>query len=161
MNRASKVALWILGLHFLALFTPIYEVSFFGASIVGNIADLAAGPVFIIVFASLFVWNFIVLRYKREYLKYTQLGTLIAMGLLITILWIGTDSNSVLGVSMTYQVILTALFACLLFLESQTLGAIDKVKQAGDKLLKSLDQKFMKNDTANTSAGTDEYEIID
>lgn len=161
MNRASKVALWILGLHFLALFTPIYEVSFFGATLVGNIGDLNAGPVFIIVFAGLFIWNFFVLRYKREFLKYTQYGTLGAMGLLIAILWIGTDTNSVLGISMTYQVILTGLYAFLIFLEKQTLSAIDYVKETGNKLLNSLDKKFGKESTPQEDPYTDEYEIID
>ena len=163
MSKASKIKMWILALHFVALFTPIYTTSLFGARITANVSELNAGPFFVIAFAAILVWNFIALRYKKDLLKYTQYGTLGAMGLLIAILWIGTDSTTDVGISMTYQVILTGLYACLIFLEKQTVHLFGKVDETRVKILHSLDQKFGIDESPEFESDpyTDEYEIID
>lgn len=163
MNKASKIKMWILLFHFIALFTPIYTTSLFGARVTANVSELNAGPFFVIAFAAILVWNFVVLRYKRDMLKYTQFGTLGAMGLLIALLWIGTDSNTDVGVSMTYQVVFTALYACMIFLENQTVHMFGKLDELRLKALHSLDEKFGVDEAPEftTDPHTDEYEIID
>ncbi len=149
MTRGNKIKVWMVLIHFVALFTPIYKASFLGASISRTVRQMDAGIYIVIVFAGLLLWNWFALRYRERFVKVTQYIQIGAMGLLLIYLLIAYESGSTIAVSFYIQIFTIGIYVLLAFAEEVALNFFDKLGELRDDLLKSTDALFKESKDQN------------
>lgn len=145
MKDIRKVKAWILVLHFMSLYAPVYITTFFGLEVRENIRDMNASTTITLIFVISLAISLFTIFFRRSWERIMRYVQLSIMTLFILLILLVDDNTVKLGSSIWLQTLFTGVYVLAIFLPELLLNVLGKTNEYRLKLvgiLEKLDNKI-------------------
>lgn len=155
-TQTNRIKLGLFVSYLIALFIPVYSITFNNQVFKSSVSKLNAGTFFVILFLVLIIVNIVIYLIKNEYYKYVYYLLMLSMLLLLSMLVFLKEPNYSLRLGFYLQSIIVFFIISIYFFESWTLKFYNKIKQSLIHLFNLIKSKLSKDKELLDEVGNNE-----